>query len=470
MKISQRKFVCIFVVIALVISIMTGHRIFIKKYLPNTKIANYSSVIETNSFVFNTESYGVENREISLVSAAYELKDQIWFFSAKRDGSIIKMFKYFNNSIDNNLSEPSELNLNSITPFKGLDQSKTFIFDLFIDTDKLLVSFVRTPQYEGSYDTYYVISFDIKENILSPESVSIIFEFTPEISSYPNNPGWHDFSGKLSSDTRKVYLACGLIIAATAIGRYPNQNLSGLGSDLNKEISKHKFFGSVISIDKKTGKHNRFAWGFRGPSGLAVQETKLGNKLWLLDHGPRGGDELNLLEEGENYGWPAVSYGQPYGNSSPEVSLGTEVKTDFGTHVGYSEPVYSWSPSIAPSNILVLSTDIDQLGSFAKNDLLIGSLKGQSLYRIKMDGDRVKTIEQIPLNTRVRDLTQIGKKIIVSTDDGRILVLTLSQKKLATGLFPPMFQAVQFYEKIPVLRSLIDVIEKTLFKLKSLFD
>jgi len=467
MRISQSKFVYIVVIFALVISIMTGHRIFIKSYLPNTQITDYSSFIETNSFVFNMESYGVENREISLVSTAYELKEQIWFFSANRDGSIVKTFRYFNDSIDVKLSEPSEMDLNSLRPLKELDQSKIYIFDLFIDADKLLVSFVRTPQYKGSYDTYYVISFDITEKNLSLENASIIFSFTPKISSYPNNPGWHDFSGKLSSDSRKIYLACGLIIAATAIGRYPNQNLSGLGSDLNSEISKHKFFGSVISIDKKTGNHKRYAWGFRGPSGLAVQETKLGKKIWLLDHGPRGGDELNLLKEGENYGWPAVSYGQPYGNSSPEISSGTEVKTNFGTHIGYAEPVYSWSPSIAPSNILVLSTDIDKSGSFAKNDLLIGSLKGQSLYRIKMDGNRVKTIEQIALSTRVRDLTQISNKIIVSTDDGRILVLTLSQKKLSTGLFPSTSSPVQFYEKIPVLRSLIDILEKTLFKLKS---
>ena len=162
-----------------------------------------------------------------------------------------------------------------------------------------------------------------------------------------------------------------------------------------------------------------------------------------------------------------MSYGQPYGNSSTESSLGTEVRTNFGTHVGYVEPIYSWSPSIAPSNILVLSTDIDQSGSFAKNDLLIGSLKGQSLYRIKTDGNKVKTVEQIVLNTRVRDLTQIGNKIIVSTDDGRILVLTLSQEKLEAGLFPPISQPVQFYEKIPVLHSLIELLEKTLFKLKS---
>ena len=147
MKISHHKFVYIAVIIALVISIFTGHRIFIKSYLPNTKITDYLSVIETNSFVFNMESYGVENREISLVSAAYERKEQTWFFSANRNSSIVKMFRYFNNSVDDKLGEPIEIDLNSIRLFKELDQSKIYIFDLFNDADKLLISFVRTPQY-----------------------------------------------------------------------------------------------------------------------------------------------------------------------------------------------------------------------------------------------------------------------------------------------------------------------------------
>jgi len=102
-----------------------------------------------------------------------------------------------------------------------------------------------------------------------------------------------------------------------------------------------------------------------------------------MDHGPRGGDELNLVIEGKDYGWPWVNYGRKYF----DVAKGQKgiINTKFGTHVGYEKPIYYWIPSITPSQLIVLPKTIDDDNSWSAGDIVVSSLKANTLFRLKLD-------------------------------------------------------------------------------------
>jgi glucose/arabinose dehydrogenase len=146
-----------------------------------------------------------------------------------------------------------------------------------------------------------------------------------------------------------------------------------------------------------------FTYGHRNIQGAAVQpETGI---LWTLEHGPAGGDELNTIRPGGNYGWPEVSYGVNYN--------GTDVGTGRQTHgPDYAEPRYFWDPSIAPSDMIFYEGEM-----FAEweGDLLLGALAGRALVRLDMEGDTVVGEERLRRGERVRDVDV--------DDDGAILIL-----------------------------------------------
>jgi len=119
-------------------------------------------------------------------------------------------------------------------------------------------------------------------------------------------------------------------------------------------------------------------------------------KLWTIEHGARGGDEVNIPEAGKNYGWPVISYGRNYDGS----------KIGVGTHkAGMEQPVYYWDPSIAPSGAVFYT---GALFPDWKGNLFVGALAGQALHRLVLDGDKVVGEEILlsDLGARIRDVRQ----------------------------------------------------------------
>ena len=166
-------------------------------------------------------------------------------------------------------------------------------------------------------------------------------------------------------------------------------------------------FGKLVSIDIASGRAEILALGLRNPQGLARDRD---GRLWAAEHGPKGGDELNILEEGRNYGWPSVTYGLTYDHTVPQGVDATEV----GFHDGFVRPAYSWVPSAAVSAVAV--NDRTSLPLW-RDDILVAALGG-SLFRIRRTGNRVIYAEEIHLNLpgqRIRD--------IVTMPDGRIALL-----------------------------------------------
>jgi glucose/arabinose dehydrogenase len=146
-----------------------------------------------------------------------------------------------------------------------------------------------------------------------------------------------------------------------------------------------------------------WTWGHRNIQGAALR----GDTLCAVEHGPAGGDELNLIEAGKNYGWPVVSYGENYS--------GTPVGTGEANHaaLGFTEPRYYWDPVIAPGGMVFYEGEM-----FAdwQGDLFIGSLNPGALVRLELDGDTVVGEERL--------LTDLGRIRDVAVDaDGALLVL-----------------------------------------------
>ena len=164
------------------------------------------------------------------------------------------------------------------------------------------------------------------------------------------------------------------------------------------------YFSKLVRIHITTGTAEILASGLRNPQGFARDAD---GTLWETEHGPQGGDELNILRPNLNYGWPYVTHGIQYGN---EIWPYNKVQ---GRHDGFEMPVYSWIPAIAPSNLIISDS---QLFPLWKNDLLIASLKAQSLFRVRVHEKRVVYFEPIHIGTRIRDITQMP--------DGRIALLS----------------------------------------------
>ena len=138
-----------------------------------------------------------------------------------------------------------------------------------------------------------------------------------------------------------------------------------------------------------------WAYGLRNPEGLAFNPAD--GKLWEQEHGPKGGDEINIIEKGKNYGWPVVSYGVNY-DGSP-VGQGKQRAP------GIADPVWHWTPSIAPSGMAFYTAD---LVPGWKGSLINGALKFELLSRLELKGDKAVKEERLlqGLHERIRDVRQ----------------------------------------------------------------
>ena len=186
-------------------------------------------------------------------------------------------------------------------------------------------------------------------------------------------------------------------------------------------------FGKIvrIGVDGSIPRDNPFA----GQDGPAAQVWSLGHRnlqsaalrpstgeLWTVEHGPRGGDELNRPRAGRNYGWPVITYGIDY-NGRP-MGDGITQKD------GMEQPAYYWDPVIAPSGMVFYT---GALFTQWRGDALIGGLKSKSVTRLVFDGDRVAAEERIDVDGRVRDLAEGNDGavyLLIEDGDGRIVKMT----------------------------------------------
>ena len=180
--------------------------------------------------------------------------------------------------------------------------------------------------------------------------------------------------------------------------------------------------GKLLRINLSTGSSEAIVSGLRNSQGLTRSSS---GEIWELEHGPQGGDELNLLVPGQNYGWPDVTYGIQYGDK-PWFHNASQ-----GRHEGYAKPVYAWVPSIATTSLAF--SDSDQFPLW-RGDLFVGSLRLPSLRRVRVDESRVIYVEPIDFDVPVRDIIELDDgTLAILTNDGRIVFLKKASESCNDG-------------------------------------
>jgi hypothetical protein len=182
----------------------------------------------------------------------------------------------------------------------------------------------------------------------------------------------------------------------------------------NEDIALDNRVGKIISIRYDSGRVRPISTGHRNPQGLCLFK----GKLFSTEQGPDGGDEFNVILNGEDYGWPFVTLGHPYGSS---VSL--ESRTKSFTVGNYVAPLLTWSPSIASGDLECPSEGT--MGPW-EDSFLVATLRDKSIRRLLMYQGRVISDERIPLSKRIRNIEVNGaSNYLLLTDDGILLDIHL---------------------------------------------
>lgn len=152
-----------------------------------------------------------------------------------------------------------------------------------------------------------------------------------------------------------------------------------------------------------------FSFGHRNPQGAGLDAR---GTLWTAEHGARGGDEVNQIKKGANFGWPVISYGRHY--SGGKIGEGT-------TKAGMEQPAHYWDPSIAPSGLLIYQ---GSMFPALRGEMLVGSLKFDYIARLSLSGGTAREVEQIQSDEtlRVRDIVEApdGSIWFISVGNGAV--------------------------------------------------
>ncbi len=249
----------------------------------------------------------------------------------------------------------------------------------------------------------------------SLENVEVIFSQRPKVQSTKH------FGSRLVFDgDGHLFVTLG----ERSETRFRDQ-AQDLGSHLGK-IVRINLDGSVPEDNPFVGRQGAlpeiWSYGHRNiQAALLHPET---GALWEIEHGPKGGDELNIARSGENYGWPVVSFGVNYD--------GTPVGSGDSDGDGFSDPIYQWTPVIAPSGMIIHSGK-----GFPEweGNLFVGGLASTALVRLELEGETVKAEERLleNLGLRIRDVVEgPDGSIYVITDEGNGEILKLAPTSAAS--------------------------------------
>jgi glucose/arabinose dehydrogenase len=233
------------------------------------------------------------------------------------------------------------------------------------------------------------------------ENVSVIFRGTPTNSNL-------QYGSRLVFDKNgDLFVSIGEKFAPES--RVKAQTLDTYLGKIIKITTDGKPAAGNPFLNTAGAKPEIFSYGHRNPEGLDINPAT--GELWESEFGPRGGDEINIIRPGKNYGWPVITYGIDYS--------GEKMGDGIQQHAGMEQPVYYWDPVISPSGICFYKGDgIPEW----KNNLFISALSGQHLDRIVIRDNKVVGEERLLVdqNNRIRDVTYFNNMLFAITDNGDI--------------------------------------------------
>lgn len=275
------------------------------------------------------------------------------------------------------------------------------------EKDRLIfMSFAEPRDGNASSTSVMRARFVEKDGKATLEDVKVIFRQDPA------RPGGFHFGSRL------VFARDGNLFVTTG-----ERNLKTPSQDLSNHIGKIIRItpdGQVPPdnpfVKDKNARPEIWSWGHRNVQGAALHPVT--GKLWITEHGPRGGDEINIPEPGKNYGWPVIGYGIDYSGSKIHESTHRD---------GMEQPIYYWTPSIAPSGTMFYTAD-----TFPgwKGNFFTGSLVFTALVRLELDGEKVVKEERLleSIGERIRDVRQ--------APDGTVWLLTDARNGKVLRLVP----------------------------------
>jgi glucose/arabinose dehydrogenase len=262
----------------------------------------------------------------------------------------------------------------------------------FANNDTIYLSYVYGTREAA---TIRVLKARLDVENLSLEDSKLIFE------SFPPAPGTEQLGGRMAIDQKGLlYLTLG--------DRFDGRHAQDLSDDYGK-IARIRRNGTVPEDNPFAGtpgaRPGIWSYGHRNPQGLAIDVAT--GQLWAHEHGPMGGDELNRIESGRNYGWPHITYGVDYD--------GTPINHGLAEAEGLEQPVRHWTPSIGPSGLTIYDGHVAAWQSTA----WIGALAAQMLVRVKLENGRVVREEQFLKDElgRIRDVRTGPDGLIYFTTD-----------------------------------------------------
>ncbi len=278
-------------------------------------------------------------------------------------------------------------------------QGQGGLLDLVLDSDfarkRLLYLCYAEPAPDGRTAGTALARARLSEDGAQLQELRVIFRQTPKVSG-GNHFGCRIAEGRKADGTLDdtLFLALG--------ERYTHRDdAQKLDNHMGKVVRLHKD-GSVPAdnphVRQAGARPEIWSHGHRNPQGLVVSPRGV---LWLHEHGPLGGDEINLPTPGANFGWPLVSFGRNYNYTS--------VGTGERTHLGTVQPLHTWVPSIAPSGLAFVTSE--RYGKDWVGNLLVGSLKFTHVARLELEhpfeGKVRRESRLLPdLGERVRDVRQ----------------------------------------------------------------
>ncbi len=282
-----------------------------------------------------------------------------------------------------------------------------------------LMGVILDPDFTANRMIYFVFSEPVaggnhaavakarlREDETAIENVAVIYRVTPTYKGHLHN------GGKLA------FTKDGNLFVAT--GERSDLATRPLAQDNSTSLGKILLItktGQAVTdplmLPKPNSRPEIYSNGHRNPLGIAIHPTT--GELWEAEMGPKGGDEINIIRRGNNYGWPVITYGLEYSGATIGEGL---------THkAGYEQPLYYWDPAISPGGItFYTSNNIPEWN----NNLFVASLSGKHIIRLLLNGNMVVGEERLleSENQRFRDVC-MGKdgKLYAITDAGRMYCL-----------------------------------------------